>query len=159
MPIIFLLFLSSCALFFGKETGSESAKGRHYRIHFQDAAWQLLKDDRSDYVFSNQQDGRLLMSNSFCHEFQEQSLEQLAGKTFHGLSESTTSEGQYLDFQGREAYHLRGSGQVDGVKVNLQILNTRRNNCYFDFVAIDPHSVTSSHNTDFEKFLQSVKFK
>lgn len=50
-------------------------------------------------------------------------------------------------------------GEVDGVRVSLKILNTRRNNCYFDFVAITPEMVKVKSDEAFDKFLESVKFK
>jgi hypothetical protein len=159
MRLILLLLISSCALFWGRDRGPVSAKDKHYRVKFNQPAWRQRADERSDYVFANEQDGRIMLSNSFCNEFQDQPLEQLAGRTFETLSEFESIQGDYLQFSNREAYRMRGVGRVDGVKVNLQLLNTRRNNCYFDFVAIDPFSLSQGHHQDFEHFLNSVEFR
>ncbi len=156
MRVLFLLLLSSCSIFFGAEE-PKSAKDKMYSIKYQSQDWIQKKDDRSDYVFENTKDGRIFLSNSFCEEFQDQPLEQLAKKTFRTVDKFESKKGDYTTFHNREAYRVNGTGVVDGVKVSLKLLNTRRNNCYFDFLAIDPKAV-SSDNT-FDQFLNSVEFK
>jgi hypothetical protein len=61
--------------------------------------------------------------------------------------------------ENREAYRLDGKGKVDGVPVGLQLLNTRRNNCYFDFVSIVPEKLIDSDVELFDRFLKSVEFQ
>lgn len=156
MRFLFLLLLSSCSLFFGSET-PKSAKGKEYSIKYQSPDWIQKKDDRSDYVFENTKDGRIFLSNSFCEEFQDQPLEQLAQKTFRQIDKFNSGKGEHLTFHNREAYRVNGTGEVDGVKVALKLMNTRRNNCYFDFLAIDPKN--SPKDDSFDAFLNSVEFK
>lgn len=150
------LLLSSCSMFFGSET-PKSAKDDQYKIKFKANNWKQQKDKRSDYVFENEKDGRIILSNSFCEEFQEQPLDRLALKTFRTIDNFQANKKDYTTFHNREAYKVNGTGEVDGVKVNLKLLNTRRNNCYFDFLAIDPKS--SQADDSFEAFLNSVEFK
>ncbi len=140
----------------GKD-GPKTAKGSLYSITFNNPGWVYKKDKRSDYVFQNE-DGRILLSNSFCEEFQDQPLEQLATKTFKTMKNFKAQQQKYTTFQDREAYQMEGTGIVDGVNVNLRLLNTRRNNCYFDFLAISP-SGTESTGEAFNEFLKSVVFK
>lgn len=156
MRFLLLLVLSGCSLFFGEET-SKSAKGYAYTINFQASDWVLKKDERSDYIFEHKTDGRIFLSNSFCEEFQDQPLDRLAMKTFRTVDRFKPQSKDYTTFNKREAYRVSGSGEVDGVKVNLRLLNTRRNNCYFDFLAIDP--TRSDKDVSFEAFLRSVVFK
>lgn len=155
-PYICLLLLSSCSIFFGSEA-PRSAKDRYYQVNFKKDHWDAKKDQRSDYVFENTKDGRIILSNSFCEEFQDQALDRLALKTFRTIDNFTVKKQDYTTFNNREAYRVSGSGEVDGVRVNLQLLNTRRNNCYFDFLAIDPEASTT--DTVFDDFLSAVEFK
>ncbi len=155
---LILFLLSSCSLFFGKE-GHESAKGSGYKIQFDSPDWIVKKDEQSDYVFENKNDGRILLSNSFCKQFQDRPLETLARKTFKTIGSFKAEKGDYTTFHNREAYRLDGHGKVDGVPVELHILNTRRNNCYFDFVSITPEKSATDHALEFEKFLSSVVFQ
>lgn len=141
----------------GGKDAPKTAKGTRYSISFNEPAWVLKKDKRSDYVYENQ-DGRIMLSNSFCEEFQEASLEHLANKTFKTISDFKQRKSSYTTLKDREAYRLEGSGFVDGVKVDLQLLNTRRDNCYFDFLAIFPEG-TEKDESIFNSFLNSVDFK
>jgi hypothetical protein len=159
MHIFFLLFLSSCSLFFGGKDAPKSAKNSHYTINFLSQDWEVRKDDRSDYVWENKKNGRILLSNSFCNEFQEQGLDELAKKTVRTMSKFDSQKGAFTTFHDREAYRLEGNGTVDGVKVGLSLLNTRRNNCYFDFVSIAPLSNPESNDPEFDQFLRAVVFK
>ncbi len=156
--VLSLLLLTSCTLISSGEA-PPSAKGKQYQVRFQAKDWDEKSDKRSDYVFINKADGRILLSNSFCNEFQEQSLEELAAKTFRTVDAYKEGSGGYTTFHNREAYRHEGTGVVDGVKVNLKILNTRRNNCYFDFVSINPEMVKNNTDKAFDQFLNSVKFK
>lgn len=139
---------------------SVSAKNQEYKVHFSATGWKLKsKEDRSDYVWENTKDGRILLSNSFCKEFQDQPLEALADKTFKTVDELKVVKKTYLTFKDREAYRQEGRGKVDGVSVGLILLNTRRNNCYFDFVSITPLESAEENHSDFDHFLKSVEFK
>lgn len=158
MRFILLILLSGCSIFFRSET-PESAKGKQYSINFTTEDWVLKKDQRSDYVYENKNDGRIQLSNSFCEEFQDQPLDELAHRTFRAVGSFKAGEGKYTTFNDREAYRLEGIGKVDGVAVELHILNTRRNNCYFDFVSITPVTLATDKAADFDAFLKAVVFK
>lgn len=156
----FLFFLCSCSIFLSGDDPAPSAKGTQYQIKFKSKDWTLKNsDERSDYVFEHDRDGRILLSNSFCNEFQEQSLEKLATKTFQAVKEFSPVKSEFSTFKDREAYRMEGTGTVDGVKVTLRLLNTRRNNCYFDFVSIDPETTKLRIDASFEEFLKSVEFR
>jgi hypothetical protein len=156
--LISLIFLSSCSLFVGSKDAPTTAKGTYYTINFKEDNWVSTNEKRSDYIFENTKDGRILLSNSFCDEFQEQPLDLLATKTFKTVNQFKVQLSEYTIFKKREAYRLEGTGMVDGVKVNLHLLNTRRNNCYFDFVAITPEKSTEQ-NSSFDEFLKAVDFE
>jgi hypothetical protein len=153
-----LLLLSSCSFFISGKEAPKTAKGSLYSISYSLPYWEYKKDKRSDYVFENSKDGRVLLSNSFCEEFQEDSLEHLALKTFNTIKNFKTKSSEYTTFQHREAYRVEGSGLVDGVKVNLKILNTRRDNCYYDFLSIIPDK-SKEEDDAFNVFLSTVAFR
>lgn len=158
MWLLLLLTMSGCSIMMGPHEPA-SAKDTFYQLSFKAENWKLKEDRRSDYIWMNSLDGRILLSNSFCHEFQDQSLEVLAVKTFNTVSDLKILKKESTTFHGREAYAIEGTGKVDGVGVKLKLLNTRRNNCYFDFVSITPQIDQGHESTEFESFLQSVVFK
>ncbi len=156
--ILLMLLACSCSIMIGDEA-PPSAKGKEYKIQFKESGWNLLKkDERSDYVFENM-DGRILLSNSFCGEFQDRPLDQLAARTFKSVGEFKPGKGEWTTLLNREAYRLEGNGKVDGVAVGLKLLNTRRNNCYFDFVFISPKNLLLTDKDIFDRFLSSVEFQ
>lgn len=158
MRLLFLILISSsCSIMMGDQ--SSSAKGKIYKIKFIEDGWSLKKKDkRSDYVYEHA-DGRILLSNSFCEEFQEEDLDHLAKKTFRGIGDFQSQKEKWSTFHEREAYRLEGKGKVDGVPVGVSLLNTRRNRCYFDFVGINPEKNTASDTAYFDRFLSSVEFE
>lgn len=153
-----IFLFNSCSFFWGKPNTPLSAKGSLYTIKFNRHGWILRDDVRSDYIFEKSENGQILLSNSFCNEFQEQPLDQIALKAFIGVKDLRIKNQGYLNFNQREAYEIKGSGFVDGVEVNIQLLNTRRNNCYFDFMDISPQK-SKNQEPVFEHFLKSVVFK
>jgi hypothetical protein len=155
--IVFITLLSGCSLVW-KDKALETAKGSQYRLNFSSPGWVQKENNRSDYVLENRHDARIMLSNSFCEEFQEQPLDVLATKTFRTVSDFQVNKQEYTTFKGREAFRTEGIGKVDGVAVELRLLNTRRNNCYFDFFAITPLTSNRS-SSDFEAFLDSVEFR
>lgn len=154
--VMFLFLLSGCSIFFGSSEGPKSAKGKLYTISFSKPGWSYKINNKSDYIFENK-DGQILLSNSFCEEFQSEPLDRLAKKTFTGLKNFKQTINEYTTFHNREAYSLEGSGVIDGVKVNLKLLNTRRDNCYYDFVYISP-ATNKLKSEDFSDFLKTVIF-
>lgn len=153
-----LIMLSGCSIFFGSSPGPKSAKKTEYQVNFTSKEWKIKEDNQSDYVYENIRDGRILLSNSFCKEFQDQPLEILASRTFRTVKNFKSFKNEYITLQEREAFRLEGQGQVDGVDVILRLVNTRRNNCYFDFVSITPVK-NDPGNTDFDQFLSAVEFE
>lgn len=156
LPLI--LLLTSCSTFIRGKDAPKTAKGSRYTISYEQKDWKSKEDKRSDYVYENINDGRILLSNSFCDEFQEQPLEQLASKTFKTIDKFKINKGNYTTFHDREAYRVEGTGMVDGVQVGLRLLNTRRDNCYFDFLAISPAG-TETDDASFNSFMKAVIFK
>ncbi len=141
------------------KSGPTSAKNVHYELNFVSPEWVAYKDESSDYVYAHKKNGSILLSNSFCKEFQEEHLETLALKTFKIVDHFNINRKESTMFKNREAYRMEGTGTVDGVQVSLMILNTRRNNCYFDFVSINPLPARVSQGPEFDNFLESVEFK
>jgi hypothetical protein len=160
MWLILLLLSSSCSLLLPNSKANLSAKNNAYTIVFNKQDWQEKIDESgSDYVWENTADGGLLIANSFCKQFQDEPLDELGNKSFRDISHLVIDKKEFTTFHDREAYRIEGHGKLDGVDVALSILNTRRNNCYFDFLFIKPYKMDPKQNLIFEEFLNSVVFK
>lgn len=150
--IAILLILSSCS-FFLPSNKMKNAK-TSYQMKFVPNGWSEHKTDRADYYFQGPQ-GASLIVQSFCNEFQNDDLKKLAINTFRSLDNSIIKHQKSFTLKNREALETIGEASMDGVKVNLNLINTRRNNCYYDFFEILPLQQKSI----IDKFIQGVEFK
>jgi hypothetical protein len=155
-PVIILL--TGCSLFISGPDQPKTAKDTRYTISYVKNNWFQKLNNKSDYVFENIKDSRIFLSNSFCDEFQEEKLDRLAQNIFKNIKNFNLKKSEYITFKNREAFWSEGDGLVDGVKVHLILMNTRRNNCYFDFISITPSNIQPDSNS-FDEFLNSVVFR
>lgn len=170
---IMCLGSSSCSFFFSSKDRYQSAKNKYYTITFRHQNWKQQDDPNSDFSFlyrsqssnASQARGQLLVAKSYCQEFQDASLEELATKILKSFKDFKINKQQYFTFQKREAFRLTGQGYIDGVKVSISLVNTRRNFCYYDFIFIDPSEneektiiLKNENQNMFNDFLSSVKF-
>lgn len=81
----------------------------------------------------------------------------MAEKTFNGLDSIKNIQEKSMTISNREAYSMQADGVLDGVTVNIKIINMRRNNCYFDFVRITPSGIKLIDNQP-EDFINQVEF-
>jgi hypothetical protein len=123
-------------------------------MRFVPNGWSEHKTDQADYYFQGPQ-GASLIVQSFCNEFQNDDLKKLAATTFRSLDSSTITQQKTFTLKNRDALETRGEASMDGVKVNLTLINTRRNNCYYDFFEILPLKQKSNIN----EFISGVEFK
>lgn len=155
--LVILLSISlSCSIFFPSNKSSD-IKDKKYNVLFNNNGWRNLSSKDTDFVFQNN-NGDILMANSFCHEFQHLSLDKLAMQTINNLSQSKLIQGSFGEFKGRESYQALAHGSMDGINVQIKIQNYRRNHCYYDFILIT-QEMTDDLTLVFLRFLESVEFK
>ena len=171
--IIILGVIGGCSFFFSAPSRYQTAKDKYYSITFHHESWKKQNDKQSDYSFIfvpsdshlMEKAGQTLMSKSYCHEYQDQPLENLALKITSHFKNFTIYHQQTFYFNEREAFHLNGSGTLDGIKVKINLVNTRRNDCYYDFLFIQPNEINERDEIEiaiphiFNLFLSSVKFQ
>lgn len=153
MRSVVLAFLLTACGFFAPDK-SPTAKDS-YTITAPSSQWQAITNPDSDYLFYGPQ-GSSLMLQSFCHEFQSESLSNLAQKTFRSLDKSTIVEQKEFMLQDRTALRSQGVATVDGVQVKLTLINTKRNNCYYDILEVLAHKEAPSI---IDHFIQGINFK
>ena len=156
IPLLLILLLVGCSWLVPSPKKPKSAKDSQYKLQYKGSDWSAIKQDQSDYVFQHQ-NGTTIIINSFCGEFQNDPLKQMAEKTFNGLDNIKNIQEKSMTVSNREAYSMQADGGLDGVTVNIKIINMRRNNCYFDFVRITPSGIKLIDNQP-EDFINQVEF-
>lgn len=151
--VVIFLLLSSCS-FFATPDKSTSAKNT-YTISKLPSSWKEVKTQDHDYVFYGP-NGSSLMIQSFCNEFQSASLSNLAHTTFKSLDRSKIIEQKEFMLQDRAALMSKGEATIDGVRFRLTLVNTKRNNCYYDFLEVLPQQGTDSIT---DQLIKELTFK
>lgn len=154
MHSVVLFFLISSCSFFASSDISISAKDS-YSLPPLSSSWQRQSSADVDHLFLGPAGASLLIM-SFCHEFQAPSLESLAQGTFASLDQARITEQKSFMLQERAALRTQGIGQLDGVPVYLTLVNSKRNNCYYDFLEILPQVKTKS---TLDELLLGIRFK
>ena len=155
-PLLILLIVAGCSWLVPTPKKTPNAKGYGYRLNYKSADWTEVKQKQSDFVFQNK-DGSTLVINSFCGAFQDESLKHLAEKTFNGLESVKNKVEKDLMISNREAHMIEAIGGLDGVNVNIKVINMRRNNCYYDFLRITPQGVSPASNQP-EDLISALEF-
>ena len=150
--IAILLILSSCS-FFLPTPKTKNAKAS-YQLRHVPGGWREHKTEQADYHFQGP-GGASLITQSFCHEFQNEDLQQLASQTFYSLDKPQITQQQLFDLNNRQALRTSGEAAIDGVRVQLNLINTRRNNCYYDFLEILP----LHQKSQIDLFIRGIEFK
>lgn len=154
MHSVVILFLLSACSFFSTTDKSPSAKNT-YTFSELPSSWKEGKTVDHDYVFYGPQ-GSSLMIQSFCQEFQSASLSNLAHATFNSLDRSEIIEQKEFMLQDRAALMSKGTATIDGVRFRLTLVNSKRNNCYYDFLEVLPQQGAVSI---IEQFIKGLSFK
>lgn len=156
--MLFLGVLTGCSLFLPK-TPPPPAKDKNLKVIFSMPGWKTTDPHESDYAWSNEQRGDVLLVNSFCGEFQDLSLETLALKTFDGYQEFKPLGKNTTEWEGREAFEMEAEARLDGVKILLHLRNYRRDHCYYDFILVSPRTRAQESLLAFRRLLDGVVFK
>lgn len=151
--VLFLFLFTSCAQLF---TADKAVKAKDtYTVPALPPQWKSRSPQDGDYMLTGPL-GASLFIQSFCGEFQGESLPILARKTFKSLDQSKILEQKEFILSGRSALKSSGEALVDGVRIRLHLINTKRNNCYYDFLEILPMPQSPSM---MDQFIRAVKFK
>lgn len=156
LPLLILTIITGCSWLIPTPKKVPTARDSQYRLKYKSDEWKEIKQKQSDYVFQHK-DGSTLVVNSFCGEFQDEPLNFLAEKTFTGLEEIKNKSEKALTISNREAYQMQADGKLDGVTVNIKVINLRRNHCYYDFLRITPEGVKQKDNQP-EELINAAEF-
>lgn len=154
MRSVALIFLLTSCSFFSTTEKSQSAKDS-YTLPTLPKSWKANHTQQADYIFYGPE-GSSLLIQSFCKEFQSPSLKNLAQGTFNSLDRAQITEQEEFNLQDRKALRSQGEAFLDGVKIHLTLVNTKRNNCYYDFLEVLPKTKTQSV---INQVLKGIAFK
>ena len=127
-----LLTMSSCSLFMGAELN----KSESYKIDFTENGWSSISPDDSDYAFQNMETKSIIFVNSFCKKYDSSTLEQLISHLFGGIQKIKIEKKGQKKVHGRDAMHILANGELDGVKIFIDLQVLKKNRCVYDFILV-----------------------
>jgi hypothetical protein len=157
LTVLIGLLLASCSYII--PTPGEAPKSDGLKVNFRHNDWRRVSASESDadFAFQNEINKSFIYVESLCHKYQDVSLVKLSAKLLEHFTAPEILKQDALTFQKRDALKTLARGKLDGVTVDLTILNLKKNDCLYDFVMITPkvNALTESR-TQFESFLTTV---
>ncbi len=167
--------LSSCSIFFGNIRSVEEkstqysvedlSKGRfHWKKTNSPPEIELTDGPRPDLVFESNQSAAVISLTSGCKGVTRtpQSEHNLAAYTrtlVMGIAELKFTEMKKFKIDQVDALWSSVSGTLNHAPVNLEIVVSQKDNCYYDLILVGPSPLSGSSLDDFRHFVSTFHFK
>jgi len=151
------LLLSSCSYFV--PTPGEAPKSDSIFTSFSEKNWIRVNSHQSDadFAFQNKNTKSYIYVESLCHKYQDVPLNKLSAKLLNHFNNPEIQNQETFNYQKREALKTFARGKIDGVTVDLTVVNLKKNDCLYDLVMITPDNKTLTESrAQFEIFLKEV---
>lgn len=147
--LVFFLALASCVtvnLGSGKTTTAQGVSFNQPAKPFEPAA---VKD--ADKAWQNKDNGNMISYLSTCNDSADPTLQAARGDFFNSVSNLKIIKENELIYNGREALATVAEGTVDGVKMRLELLLFKKNNCMYTLSYV---ALANSFNDNHEQYKQ-----
>lgn len=111
----------------------------------------------TDRLWISTTSGNTISYLSECGNSQEPTLEQLENDALGGLVELKILHSEKIDYNSREALKTLAEGKVDGVKVKMNLLTLKKNNCNYTLVYGGVSKNFDAEQAYFQTFLGGFK--
>lgn len=129
------LFLLFVGMGWGCSSTDKNPKA-NYTIPSSIPGWQTSKSAPFDFIFRDQaSSAKSLFVRSQCNRQEALTLAQMRRTMLLGIQRPTINSEETFVLQDREALRSNVSGYMDGVPVNLTVVNYQKNFCQFEFVS------------------------
>lgn len=102
--------------------------------------------------------GATLSVSSVCDRYEDATLDSLASSALSPLIEQKELHRSTFMLQGREALEVLVQGKVDGVKVEVDLVELRKDNCLFDFSIQQASKILPKLRTDFFEAVNKFRY-
>ena len=157
MPMLGLLGLlaglAACAGT-GSLRGSDYQRGAvHYRVGTLPAEWRRIHVRGADLVFRHQQGGTLMVSAQ-CPSSEDAPLEVLVNHLLFDIEHQKEHSRALLTVDGRAALRIQLDGELDGVRIALDLVVLKKDGCAYDLQLATSPQKLAARQPDFEAFLR-----
>lgn len=114
----------------------DTFKNEDLSVSFDNANWNSIDPDKSDYAFVHEQSGSILLISSTCKKYEASSYTQLTSTLLSGLDELAFEDATEVKIFGRKGNRVEANASLDGVQTYFLILTLRKNRCLYDYALI-----------------------
>lgn len=140
-----------------REGAAKTGKTRFYPGSLP-SPWSGPKLRLKQMVYENDAAQATIVVDALCGpKYDEAPLPRLAHDLFGKFRKTTISREGFRVLDGRDAYSVRGQGDLDGVPVAMQVVVMKKDFCLYDFVYFAPPAKFSGAVADFEGFLNGFR--
>jgi predicted Zn-dependent protease len=151
---LWLLCVSSCALFGGGEVALQRAEGYTFKIP---TGWKKKNQNESDQAYKLPSQS-LVTLNSSCHRHADAPLEVLTRQLLMGSRNVVTERRETMAADGSPGLYSAFTATFEGTRFHLDIFVTSVNECIFDFSLVSPRELTNQDRAEFISFIKSFHY-
>jgi len=129
------LLSSSCSLLW-KSKNKKRNSSSNYAINLN-KPWEKIRSNQDvDFAFYHKESKELVYSLSYCHLFQNESIEDILNKSLFGVRTTKHLSKNKTEYFQRESIERTSLVDVDGVNRYIHQIALRKNHCYYEIQII-----------------------
>lgn len=153
------LFFSLTSCVSVKIAGTDSTLSKFDQAHFTEPQIPFQKKSipSGDFSWVSRNTGNIISYLSECSKIKDIDLKSLEADAVSSLENPIVEQSIVQDFNNRKAIFSKIIGEIDGVKLFLELVIFKKNNCSFTLSytgKVGKQSEESSHFTSFYKSFQ-----
>ncbi len=118
--------------------------------------WHRIGLSGSDLAFRDDSGGAIL-ANALCEGIKDVSLDVLTNQALIGLEAIQERGRELITLDGRAALKTRLSATLDGVRVELELVVTKKDGCTYDFELVAGAPIFRDREADFWRLVQGFQ--
>jgi len=124
-----------------------------YRIGSLPAAWRPSSPHGADLAYRRSGGGIIAVSSS-CNRTEDVPLDVLTNHLLFGVEAQVEHGRTAFTLDGRAALRTQLSGELDGVRVELELVVLKKDGCTYDLQLIAAPAIVAQCQPDFAAFVQ-----
>lgn len=151
---LFFLLLNSCITIGGSK---DPMPAKNIEFTAPAGSFSNLKTESGDKSWISSKTNNIISYISDCSPLQDPSLEQLEQEALFGLEKIEIKHREDLSYNHRIARNTIAEALVDGVKIKIEVISFKKNNCNYNLVYGGTADRFESEAAEFKLFKDNFK--
>ena len=162
------LLLSTCA--FGPNPSTGVVSYRHGYVYLRNlkyygvgqlpGGWKRFKTRVRTITFYNETLGSSISTDAYCgRDVGGRSLDSLSGDILNAFDKNKVISEKDFVLNGRGAVRQLVSGELEGVKMMVDLVMVRKDECVFDFYSVSEGGISPETTDAFEIFFKGFHYE